>query len=214
VKTELDLRHAPLRLSVDQLEARFSASLRDDVPRTPLRNPHVEPRVTAEERQRARPASVLIPVVRWPSGPTVIVTRRHEQISYPGHICFPGGRADASDRDVFETALRETHEEIGVAPADVRVIGRLGDYVSHSGYRITPILAVLEPPLRLAPAPGEVEEILEIPLDTLLDARSYRLEAVAAEPPRGYYVLEHQGVRVTGPTVGVMIGLYEALLRS
>jgi hypothetical protein len=94
------------------------------------------------------------------------------------------------------------------------VIGRLGDYVSHSGYRISPILAVLDPPLRLAPADGEVEEILEIPLDTVLDSRSYRLESVTSEPARGYFVLEHQGARVTGPTVSVMIGLYEALLDS
>jgi 8-oxo-dGTP pyrophosphatase MutT (NUDIX family) len=120
---------------------------------------------------------------------------------------------DATDRDAVETALRETHEEIGVGASHVRVIGRLGDYVSHSGYRIAPILGVLDPPLETRPAPGEVEEILEIPLDHVLDSRSYRLERVASEPPRGYFVLEYERARITGPTVSLLIGLYESLLR-
>jgi len=214
VTPESDLRHAPLRFSVAALEARFRGSLERSARHEPLRNPHHEPRVTARDRRRAVPASVLIPVVDHAGAPTLLVTRRHEQISYAGHICFPGGRADAADRDVVETALREAHEEIGVAPEDVRVIGRLGDYVSHSGFRIAPILGVLVPPIEVVPAPGEVEEILEIPLDHVLDSRSYRLEPVASRPPRGYFVLDYRGARITGPTVGLLIGLYEALLRS
>lgn len=197
-----------------ELAQRFVGSVEEGAPRRPLRNPHHEPRVTEAERRRAVPASVLIPVVEHAAGPTLVLTRRHDQISYPGHICFPGGRADATDRDAVHTALREAHEEIDLAPEHVRVIGRLGDYVSHSGFRISPILGALEPPLRLAPAPGEVEDILEIPLEHVLDSRSYRVEPVASEPPRGYFVLEHEGARVTGPTVGILIGLFEALLES
>jgi 8-oxo-dGTP pyrophosphatase MutT (NUDIX family) len=206
--------HAPLSLSIAALEDFFAGSLEETARHRPLRNPHYEPRVTAADRARAVPASVLIPVVPREAGPTIVVTRRHEQISYPGHICFPGGRADATDRDAVHTALREAEEEIDLVGEAVRVIGRLGDYVSHSGFRITPVVAVLAPPLALAPAPGEVEEILEIPLAHVLDSRSYRLERVEADPPRGYFVLEHEGIRVTGPTIGIMMGLYEALLGS
>jgi len=214
VTIESDFRHPPLSVSVAALEAHFAASLDADAKRSPLRNPHHEPLVTSRERARAVAASVLIPVVQRSEGPTLVLTRRHEQISYPGHICFPGGRADAADRDAVATALREANEEIDLAPEKVRVIGRLGEYVSHSGYRITPILGVIEPPLALRAAPGEVEEILEIPLAHVLDARAYRLESFPSEPPRGYFVLEWEGARVTGPTIGILMGFYEALLGS
>lgn len=214
VSAHANFEHAPLSLSIAALEEFFAGSLAAAAHRPPLRNPHHEPCVGAEARERAVPASVLIPVVSHEEGPTLLLTRRHDQISYPGHICFPGGRADATDRDTVHTALRESREEIGLANDAVRVIGRLGDYVSHSGFRIAPIIGVLAPPLLLVPAPGEVEEILEIPLRHVLDSRAYRLEPIASEPPRGYYVLEYDGARVTGPTVGILMGLYEALLES
>lgn len=216
---EPDLRQGPRLASVEALERCLAGSLAEGATRRPLRNPHDEPRVTPAERRRAVPAAVLIPVVCHASEPTLVLTRRHEQISYPGHICFPGGRADPLDRDVVHTALREAEEEIALAPDAVRVIGRLGDYVSHSGFRIAPIVGTIEPPLCLSAAPGEVEEILEIPLSHVLDPRAYRLERFAseqlgAERPRGYFVLEYAGARVTGPTIGILIGLREAMLAA
>lgn len=177
-----------------------------------MRNPHREPKVTDKERRRAIPAAVLIPLVLYDARIAVLLTKRHEAISYPGHLCFPGGRADPGDRDIIHTALREAEEEIGLDPASVHLIGRLGDYVSHSGYRISPVVGLLHPPLELLPRAGEVEEILEIPLAHALDSRSYRLHLSPADGSRAYYVLEHGDATVTGPTVAMLMGLYEALL--
>jgi 8-oxo-dGTP pyrophosphatase MutT (NUDIX family) len=163
---------------------------------------------------------VLIPIVVGAEGLGVLLTRRHESISYGGHICFPGGRCDPADAGPEQTALREAEEEIALDPRSVRLIGRLGDYVTHSGFRIQPVVGLVTPPLRLTPRFGEVEEILEVPLDTVLDSRSYRLrESVwtnsrESTEARAHFYLEHGGAIVAGPTVSLMMGLYEELLAA
>ena len=209
---ESDFCHPPLRASVASLEAHFSSS--EGCALEPLRNPHHEPKVDAAARKRAALAAVLMPIVDRPSGPTLLLTRRHADISFGGHICFPGGRADPADGSAERTALRESEEEIGLDPRAVRIIGRLGDYVTHSGFRIQPVIGVIEPPVALRPRDGEVVEILELPLDTALDSRSYRLGRASWQEGRAHYFLEFEGVTVAGPTVSVLMGLYEELLCS
>ena len=154
---------------------------------TPLRNPHHEPSVDDAARRSATPAAVLIPVVLHESGLTLLLTRRHAEISYPGHLCFPGGRADPDDATPVDTAVREAREEIALAPERVKVIGRLGNYVTHSGFRITPVVGLVKPPLQLVPREREVEEILEIPLAAVFDSRSYRLRRARGPSERGLH---------------------------
>ena len=208
---EHDFRHPPLQMTELALEECFraGADARDLVP---MRNPQREPKVTDSERHRAVPAAFLIPLVLYGDRIAILLTKRDAAISYPGHLCFPGGRADPNDRDVAHTALREAQEEIALDPVSVHLIGRLGDYVAHSGYRIAPVVGLLRPPLELRPRAGEVEEILEIPLDHALDSRSYELHVSPADESRAYFVLEHGAAIVTGPTVSILMGLYEALL--
>ena len=205
-----DFRHPPLRVSARSLEDHFAS----DVARalTPLRNPHHEPSVDDAARRSATPAAVLIPVVLHESGLTLLLTRRHAEISYPGHLCFPGGRADPGDATPVDTAVREAREEIALAPERVKVIGRLGNYVTHSGFRITPVVGLVKPPLQLVPREREVEEILEIPLAAVFDSRSYRLRRARAGHPNAVFILEWGEAVVTGPTVSLMMGLYEQLL--
>ena len=211
VVLESEFRLPPLRVTLDSVERHFA---RDAAPRSPLRNPHREARVSADDRRRATPAAVLIPIVPDEGRLDLLLTRRHAEISFGGHVCFPGGRADPGDASPEHTALREAEEEIALDPSAVRVIGRLGDYVTHSGYRIVPVVAAAQPPLDLSPRVGEVEEILRIPLSAALDARSYRLYQSPAAAPRAHFVLEHDGVIVTGPTVAILMGLYEELWES
>ncbi len=182
--------------------------------RAPLRNYHREEPLDEERKRSATPAAVLVPIVRYADELRLLLTRRHHEISYPGHVCFPGGRADPADRDAEETALREAEEEIGLDRRQVEVLGRLGPYYTQTNYRITPVVALVEPPFDLTPAPGEVSEILEIPLSVVTRGDSYALWAPGSGRDDAYYRLQHGELMVTGPTVCLFMGFYEELART
>jgi 8-oxo-dGTP pyrophosphatase MutT (NUDIX family) len=203
-----------LRASEDLLRAHFSSEIGRS--RTPLENPHVEPRISETQRERAVPAAVLLAIVLREREPMLLVTQRHRGISYPGHWVFPGGRSDPSDSSPVDTALREAEEEIGLDRACVDVIGRLGDYFSHSGFRIAPTVAFVRPPFELTPQPGEVEAIAEIPLSRVLDSSSYFLYQFPNNNERAHFALNTQteDIMLTGVTASICIGLYSQLLKT
>ena len=123
----------------------------------------------------ATPAAVLIPVIAHPGELTVLFTQRTAHLkSHAGQVSFPGGRAEPGDATPEVTALRESREEIGLAPERVEILARLPDYITRTGYRVTPVVGLLEPPLELMPDPREVEEVFEVPLAFLLDPRNHR----------------------------------------
>lgn len=200
------LDHPAIRADLGSLRRLFERA--DDFPE--LRNPHPEPRVSDEVRAGAKPAAVLIPVVDYDAGPRLLVTRRHRGIRFAGHVCFPGGTRDEEDASFVDTALREAREEIGLDPAKVEVLGRLGDYYSQSGFRIVPVVGLVRPPLQVRPNPGEVDAIYEISLARMLASDSYRI--TWRHTGRGHIAYVEDGVRIAGPTVSLMIGLYESLL--
>ena len=213
------LRRPSLTPSIDSLRAHFGRQA-GQAPKE-LKNPHVEPRVTSIERERAIPAAVLLGLVARESGLSLIVTRRHPDISYPGHWVFPGGRADAGDANPAQTALIEAHEEIGLDVDRVDLIGRLGDYVSHSGYRIAPIVGFVNPPDQWKLHPGEVEALTEIELSRVLDCDSYFLYRFPGREDRAHFALalprsgnEAGELWLTGVTASLCIGLYEELAKS
>jgi 8-oxo-dGTP pyrophosphatase MutT (NUDIX family) len=174
-----------------------------------LRNPHPEKKVGQAVRNRAKRAAVLIPVVDYPDSPMLLVTRRHRNIRFAGHICFPGGRADTGDPSDVATALRETREEIGLSLEDVEVLGTLGHYYTQAGYRITPVVGLIHPPIHVTANPDEVEEIIEVPLKEAFKGANYHVTWHAQG--RGHIAFIHGRVRIAGPTVSVLIGLYERL---
>ena len=175
-----------------------------------LRNYHHEEKVSPDLHGVARPASVLLGIVDDAS-PRIVLTRRQESISAPGQICFPGGTRDFEDEDSLATALRETHEELGVDPARIEVLGTLGRYYSHSGHVITPVVALLRAPLTVRPNPAEVQEVLYLPLEDALRPDSYALMQHDQEDPLAHYHLVFSGGSVTGPTVCILMHLYEVL---
>jgi 8-oxo-dGTP pyrophosphatase MutT (NUDIX family) len=138
-------------------EARLRAALEGHRPRR-------------EEQKGARAAAVLIPVLAEPE-PTLIFTVRTEHLpSHKGQISFPGGSIDATDESAEAAALRETHEEIGLPPADVRVLGELDTFPTYvTGYLITPFVGWLSKRVTLRPNPAEVAEVLEVPIADLVD---------------------------------------------
>ncbi|MEC5400121.1 CoA pyrophosphatase [Uliginosibacterium sp. H1] len=120
-------------------------------------------------------AGVLIPVVTHEAGLTVLLTRRTDHLwNHAGQISFPGGRVEPGDADAVAAALRETDEEVGIAPAQVEVLGRLPDFVTGTGFHVVPVVGLVAPPLQLKPDPFEVAEIFEVPLDFLLDLGRYQ----------------------------------------
>ena len=167
------------------------------------------------EREAAAitPAAVLVPIIARPEGFTVLFTRRTEQLkSHSGQISFPGGRAEPGDPSPRHTALREAQEEIGLAPARVEVLGQLAEYNTRTGFRVTPVIGLIQPPLELAPDAREVDEVFEVPLAFLLDPANHRRESrqIGARMA-SYYVIEHQGRTIWGATAGMLVNLYRQL---
>jgi 8-oxo-dGTP pyrophosphatase MutT (NUDIX family) len=167
------------------------------------------------EREAAAvtPAAVLVPIIARPEGFSVLFTRRTEQLkSHSGQISFPGGRAEPGDPSPRHTALREAQEEIGLAPARVEVLGQLAEYNTRTGFRVTPVIGLIQPPLELAPDAREVDEVFEVPLAFLLDPANHRRESrqIGARMA-SYYVIEHQGRTIWGATAGMLVNLYRQL---
>ena len=170
-------------------------------------------REAAARSDEMRPAAVLVPIIARPEGFTVLFTRRTEQLkSHSGQISFPGGRAEPGDPSPRHTALREAQEEIGLAPARVEVLGQLAEYNTRTGFRVTPVIGLIQPPLELAPDAREVDEVFEVPLAFLLDPANHRRESrqIGARMA-SYYVIEHQGRTIWGATAGMLVNLYRQL---
>lgn len=124
-----------------------------------------------------RPAAVLVPLFVKDGEDHLIFTRRTELMNHHrGEISFPGGGRHAGDTDLQQTALRETEEEMGILPADVTVLGRLDDFVSVHGYRVTPFVGTFPWPYDFRVNHGEIAEVIEVPLSLLRDPAIWRRE--------------------------------------
>jgi len=135
-----------------------------------------------------RPSAVLLPLF-WKDGEYHLVFNKRSQLVefHKGEICFPGGGRDPKDADLVATALRETHEEMGVDPADVDLMGRLAPTVTRTGFAIQPFVGVIPHPYQYRPSEIEVAEVLEVPFSSLLDPANLREEAsLAAGLARDY----------------------------
>lgn len=166
-----------------------------------------------EGRQAASTAAaVLIPVVLHEEL-TVLFTQRTAHLkSHAGQVSFPGGRAEPGDASAEYTALREAEEEIGLPRERVEVLGRLPDYRTRTGFRVTPVIGIVVPPLELAPDPREVESVFEVPLDFLLDERNRERRTREFQGLQvGYYVYEYQGHVIWGATAGMLVNLHRML---
>ena len=155
-------------------------ALRQRFVQPPVWEPEVrmEPRFT--QRQPV-PAAVLLPVVMRPQ-PTLLLTQRTSHLSnHSGQIAFPGGKVDAEDADVIAAALREAHEEVGLLPDFVQVLGTLPIYTTGSAFIITPVVALVQPGFTLTPNAGEVADVFEVPLDFLMNPAHHRRHTLMAE---------------------------------
>ena len=170
------------------------------------------PRPAASE---LRPAAVLVPIVDRPDGATMLLTQRASHLRHhSGQVSFPGGRVAEGDPSPEATALRETREEIGLDAARVDLLGRLGDYHTRTGFRITPVVGVVSPPFDLRADANEVEDIFEVPLAFLLDPANHRRESrVWQGETRWFYAMPYEGRYIWGATAGMLVNLSRRLAR-
>jgi len=154
------------RLNAQALRTRFASP------------PFWTPEVVREPKFLDRPptdAAVLVPLVQQADGLTVLLTQRTAHLpTHAGQIAFPGGKVDAVDSGAQAAALREAHEEVGLHPRHVEVIGQLPVYTTGSGFHITPVVALVQLPFSIDPNPGEVDAVFEVPLAFLMNPAHHR----------------------------------------
>jgi 8-oxo-dGTP pyrophosphatase MutT (NUDIX family) len=190
------------------------AGLRQRLKRTPPAFAVYGDDGAGREEAGVTPASVLVPIVSRPEGLNVVFTRRTTHLkAHAGQVSFPGGRAEPGDATPEFTALREAQEEIGLAPDRVEILARLPDYFTRTGYRITPVVALLTPPLELVPDPREVDEVFEVPLAFLLDPGNHKRQTRELQGLTvGYYEMRYEdGHTIWGATAGMLVNLYRHL---
>jgi 8-oxo-dGTP pyrophosphatase MutT (NUDIX family) len=158
-------------------------------------------------------AAVLIPVVDRPAGLTVLLTQRTAHLrEHAGQISFPGGRCEPTDKDRVDTALRESREEVGILPEQVSVLTVLPEYWTSTGFRVTPVLGLVTPPLNLQLDDFEVAEVFEPPLAFFLDAANYRRESREHQgQQRHYWAVPWRDYYVWGATAGMFVSLRQSL---
>ncbi|WP_256927797.1 CoA pyrophosphatase [Caballeronia sordidicola] len=123
-----------------------------------------------------RVASVLIALVVREGGLTVLLTQRADHLTnHAGQISFPGGRQEPEDADAAATALREAQEEVGLEAVHVEVLGELPDYLTGTGFRVTPVVALVHPPIELHADTLEVADIFEVPLAFLMNPANHQV---------------------------------------
>ncbi len=122
-----------------------------------------------------QPAAVLLPIVERAEAPTVLLTTRAGHLrQHAGQISFPGGRIEPADLGVLAAALRETREEIGIDDRYIEPLGYLPDYVVRTGFRITPVVALISPGFTLRVDEAEVAEVFEMPLEIPYDPQNFQ----------------------------------------
>jgi len=162
---------------------------------------------------RARPAAVLIAAVERDGQAALIMTERTAHLrSHSGQVAFPGGKIDPEDDGPVGAALREADEEIGLKPSALSVMGHLDPYITTSGYRIAPVVAVAREPFAYALNEHEVARVFEAPLAFLMNTANH---ARKSRPYQGaqrfYYEMPWNGHHIWGVTAGIIRLLHERL---
>ena len=163
-----------------------------------------------------KPAGVLVPIMERPDGLAVLLTQRASHLKHhAAQASFPGGRMEDHDEDVLATALRETHEEVGIHPQFVDVIGYLRAMPTITGFAVTPVVALVSDKAELVIDRTEVDYAFEVPLDFLLDEGNDTLAERKWEG-RNFRLREfhYNGERVWGATAYMLLAFRDFLLNK
>jgi 8-oxo-dGTP pyrophosphatase MutT (NUDIX family) len=158
-------------------------------------------------------AAVLLAIILREPAPTMLLTRRTNHLrDHAGQVSFPGGRCEPEDVSPVATALREAREEVGLDRQQIDVLGTLSEYRTGTGFVVTPVVALVTPPLNLKLDDFEVEDVFEPPLDFLLDATNFRREQIEVRGAlREFWAIPWQQYYIWGATAGMLVNLREFL---
>ncbi|PWK49951.1 NUDIX hydrolase [Pleionea mediterranea] len=165
------------------------------------------------------PAAVLVPLIVREVGQSygyhVLLTRRAKHLKHhAGQISFPGGRQENRDIDLKDTALRETYEEIGITPNNVKVIGELPQHQTITRYLMTPYVGIINDSYQLTIDPSEVDEAFEVPLSFICNPDNQKLQsAIFQGEKRYYYSIQYHNYNIWGATARVLVEFSKQLNR-
>jgi 8-oxo-dGTP pyrophosphatase MutT (NUDIX family) len=159
------------------------------------------------------PAAVLVPVVRRDPELTVLLTLRTGHLaSHAGQIAFPGGKLDRDDAGPVEAALREAREEIGLDAKHVETLGFLDRYLTRTAFSVVPVVAMVAPGFTVAPHPGEVSDVFEVPLRFLMTSENHHIHSRDWQgKTRHFYAMPFGERYIWGATAGMIKNLYDRL---
>jgi 8-oxo-dGTP pyrophosphatase MutT (NUDIX family) len=125
-------------------------------------------------REPGKPAAVLLPILEYKNALTVLFTVRASHLKHhASQVSFPGGKKEPTDLSLVETALRETHEEVGLPPYKVEIVGNLPLYRTVSRYEVIPFVGFISAPTSLILDRNEVDSTFEVPLDFLMNKNNH-----------------------------------------
>ena len=173
----------------------------------------LNPETVLPEGRKLRPAGVLVPLLVHEDRAEIILTKRASGLKHhPGQIAFPGGKQDETDADVVAAALREAHEEIGLVPSNVDVLGTMAPHETVTGFTVTPVLGRVRSPFEYLPEPQEVDEVFRVPLDLLSDPERYRIQSrYWLGQRRYYYTVPFGPYYIWGATARILRGLAQGM---
>lgn len=160
-----------------------------------------------------RPAGVLAPIIETDRGLNLLLTKRSAVLKHhPGQIAFPGGKQEESDADAIAAALREAHEEIGLPPDCVEVLGTLPPHETVTSFNITPVIGFVTKPFTIIADPGEVDEVFAVPLDHVLNPDNYLVQSRRWRGQmRHYFVVPYGPYYIWGATARMLRAWTETL---
>ena len=160
-----------------------------------------------------RCASVLILLVNKNNSPHVILTLRTDSVStHKGQVSFPGGGVDDTDENYLFTALRETHEEIGVPPEKIKILGEFDDYISLAGFEVHVYAGITDYPVEYNLSADEIDTILEVPLSIFCNKEYYKCDIIQHKGNEvAVYYYDWQGTTIWGMTARILTDFAEMI---